>query len=685
MNFIPYLLVMGILNKNKVKKMVFRCSIILFSVVWLLITPSNKAKAAKLDPIDWLNYIVEISGAYMDQYFSMVHYNVQWNDFWWWILWLPVEQITWDAVEISIPTEDGTDSRFCSSKVRGFYWNSQRWDNRLWPLDDVTHSWLVKANPDKEKYAWLTISWWWYTTCSEDRSTVELNTYLENNSINISLSDLAKIVAVLQKYDREQWPNYIDEALSWYRLSDWVAKDRIKSAILSWASFEIDPYWIYWRIMHNYWWWQKIDLIAWASYDMVQNRISTWHLTCSLQRLSNNYPFGYVYDDYGHIGMVWARISSDYIQWAESRRAIAMDFHSWLNFLLNSWWPDKKWICMNQIFWFDWKDMKLIKQEMSERGWAYDIPWRSDNDTWNTIGKVLSNFLNAWNGTARTTVFSLWIKGIVWLTDEVRDSQKEYFENNQLQSTLMLRTETSISNIVNSVSRNAERICRWKWSTSAFNIVGNTDDVICLSWDAATQWISWTPKQMSWKTIVVKNADLAIDMRNPAMYQWNDDVINLFIDKWNMLLITSGVDVGNLVSFDEYWYLAQESEIKAMFLKGNFVVNWLILWGLDWKGIINNRLYMHGKVISYNTITVPTASRKKTIATIMSDRNWTTEDVPEWISLTKLFGWSCDAVSWIGTDGTSCKWSSSVWKESQLVDKAFWLIDMDISSDLVSY
>jgi hypothetical protein len=41
-----------------------------------LITPSNKAEAAKLDPIDWLNYIVEISGAYMDQYFSMVHYNV---------------------------------------------------------------------------------------------------------------------------------------------------------------------------------------------------------------------------------------------------------------------------------------------------------------------------------------------------------------------------------------------------------------------------------------------------------------------------------------------------------------------------------------------------------------------------------------------------------------------------------
>jgi hypothetical protein len=336
MNFIPYLLVMGILNKNKVKKMAFKCSIILFSLVWLLIAPSNKVEAAKLDPIDWLNYVVEISGAYMDQYFSMVHYNVQWNDFWGGILWLPVEQITWDAVEISIPTENWTDSRFCSSKVRGFYWNSQRWDNRLWPLDDVTHEWLVKANPDTEKYAWLIMSWWWYTTCSEDKSTVELNSYLEENWVQISLGDLAKIVDLLQIHERSSWPNYIDEALSWYRLSDWTAREKIKTAILDWASFKIDPYWIYWRIMHNYWW-QKIDLIAWASYDMEKNRISTGHLTCSLQRLSNNYPFGYVYDDYGHIGMVWARISSDYIQWAESRRAIAMDFHSWLNYLLNSW------------------------------------------------------------------------------------------------------------------------------------------------------------------------------------------------------------------------------------------------------------------------------------------------------------------------------------------------------------
>ena len=107
------------------KQMVLKGGILLFWLVWLLTPSFLKVSAAKeaLDPRDWLNYIVEIAWAYMDQYFSMVHYNVAWNDFWWGILWLPVEQITWDAVEISIPSYDenwdpSTDSRYCSSKMR---------------------------------------------------------------------------------------------------------------------------------------------------------------------------------------------------------------------------------------------------------------------------------------------------------------------------------------------------------------------------------------------------------------------------------------------------------------------------------------------------------------------------------------------------------------------------------------
>ena len=683
---------MGIINKNKLKQMVLKGGILIFWLVWLLTPSFQKASAAgSLDARDWLNYIVEIAWAYMDQYFSMVHFNVAWNDFWWWILWLPVEQITWEVVDICIPSgvevdenwisKTVYDCRYCSSKVRGFYWNSQRWDNRLWPMDDKTHKWLQDVNPDNDVYSWLTITWWWYTTCSEDKTTVELNTYLEDNWIGINLTDLKDIVAELSKYDKDQWWEHIDEILSNdnYRLwNDAETKQRIKDAILAEISFDIDSYGIYGNITHNYKW-EKIDLIAWAHYDMDQNRIATWHLTCSLQRLSNNYPFWYVYDDYWHIWLIWARIASNYIQWGENSRDIAKEFHQWLNQLFNTWWNEWKWICINQIFWFDWKDMKLMKKEMNRPAW-YDIPWWRSDKIW-----TLASFLNAWNWTARTTVFSLWIKGIVWLTDEVRDSQKQYFENNQLQSTLMLRTETSISNIVNSVSKNAERICRGKWQEDWLDWDGPLPNVICLSWTNATNSVvAPTPKKMSWKTIVVKNADLVVNM-DPSGYQLNNDSIDLFIDRGNLLLdIPESINLSHLRSFDDYWYLVSESEIKAMFLKGNFVINGLMLWGATWDDTINHRLYMHGKLVSYNTITVPTANRKRTIASIIG-RGWTEDSVPVWTSLSKLFNWSCNAVSWMGTDGTSCKWSSAVGKESQLVDKAFWLIDMDIKSDLIKY
>ena len=678
MNFIPYLLVMGIVNKNKAKKMVFKGVVLLFWVLWIL-TPTFTE--AKISAKDWLNYIVEIAWAYMDQYFSMVHFNVAWNDFWWGILWLPVEQISGDVVEISIPKSvDETtgapiyDTRYCSSKVRGFYWNSQRWDNRLWPLDDKTHQWLKDVHTDEEKYAWLTITWWWYTTCSEDRETVELNAFLESNWISVTLSDIANIITELSNYTEDERESHIDEIIATKHINNIAVENRIKNAILSWVSFEIDPYGIYWKITHDYKW-EHIDLIAWAHYDIEQNRISTWDLTCSLQRLSNNYPFWYLYDDYGHIWIVWARIDSKYIQWTESDRSIVTSFHTWLQALLDSW------VCMNEIFWFDWKNMTLIAND-DQRTWWYQIPWRSNSDAWTSIWRLLSNFLTAWNGTARTTIFSLWIKGIVWLSDEVRDNQKEYFENNQLQSTLMLRTETSISNVINVASRNAERLCRGKWKEYENWVTSweHAPNIVCLSWFSSTSNVP-TPKQISWKTIIVRNADFTINMNND--YQSDSDSIDLFIDKGNLLLDTSSVDINNLKSFDDYWYLSPSGgEIRAMFLKGNFIINGLLLGGSEWTGTIENRLYMHGKLISYNTITVPTTIRKATIASIIG-RGWTEANVPEQASLTKLFWWWCNPVTWEGSDGTSCKWSSAVGKESQLVDKAFWLIDMDLPSEII--
>lgn len=699
---------MEIINKNIVKKFGLKSLIMLFwALVFLMSSYSEARKITDpLDPIHWLNYAVSISWAYMDQYFSMVHFNVKGNDFGWGILWLPVEQITWDAVEIRIPTAGWTDSVFCTSKIRGFYRNSQRWDNRLRPLDDKTHEWLYQNathSKNPELYTGLVFSWWWYTTCSEDKPTAELNQYLNEKWVWLSEKQLSEILDTLEKnsptVSRDDWTS---EFITWilfteFEITDTEVMNKIAAAIRDKASFKIDPYWIYWNITHKFGW-ETINLVAWAHYDINKNRISEWNLTCSLQRLGNNYPFWYLYDDYGHIWTVWARITYNYLHWSNEDIEIGDAFHSWLNNALNSGY------CVNQIFWYDWENIKLIiKDEDADQQWV-GIPWWCE--TKNNCDKLPSGwikvFLNAWNGTARTTIFSLWIKGIIGLTDEVRESQKEYYENNQLQSTLMLRTETSISNIINKVNKNAEALCRGKWidkpNGADTEFQKSNTKLVCYQWKWVNDVISTTPKWLKWKSVVIRNASLEINLGEVGNYQDGSEAINLFINKWNLYLNSSGIDLNpqtakTLPCFDDYGYLLKQDEcigdvdaIRAMYLKGNFIVDGLILWGKDeaweiWKAKINSRLYVHGKIVSYNTLTTPTATRKKTIDNLLG---WEYSKY-DWVSFMKLFGWSCDPIKGEGTDWTSCKWKSAVGKESQLVDKAFWLIDMDIPWELVNY
>lgn len=42
-------------------------------------------------------------------------------------------------------------------------------------------------------------------------------------------------------------------------------------------------------------------------------------LRCNFQRLNNSYPFGYIYDDHGHIGFVGAKIRSAKIGSADAK------------------------------------------------------------------------------------------------------------------------------------------------------------------------------------------------------------------------------------------------------------------------------------------------------------------------------------------------------------------------------
>ena len=241
---------------------------------------------------------------------------------------------------------------------------------------------------------------------------------------------------------------------------------------------------------------------------------------------------------------------------------------------------------------------------------------------------------------------------------------------------------------MNTVSKNAEKLCRGKWakSTDIWNS-SQLSDLTCVeAASASSKTIQINATQLAWKTLVAKWVD--VKMNNN--FTSSSDPINLFIDKWNLYItnneITNTWD--DLTSFDSYWYITtscpDDNCAKATYLKWNFIINGLFLAGDTGTGTFTNRMYMHWKFISYNTLTLPTPDRLRTINNILWSTVYNNDDYPG-ISLMKLFDWKCDVVEWIGSDWTRCAWeASSTNNDSQLVDKAFWLIDMNIDSILTS-
>lgn len=139
-----------------------------------------------------------------------------------------------------------------------------------------------------------------------------------------------------------------------------------------------------------------------------------------------------------------------------------------------------------------------------------------------------------------------------------------------------------------------------------------------------------------------------------------DETTTIFIDRGNLLIPAEG-DTGNLQTFSANGYIISDSNssdpnetIKANFLKGNFIINGLLL-GIrnDDYAQITNKLIIHGKMASFNTINKIDEGQKDAILAKITGKNFNSK-VKNYISLEELFSWTCDGVSGKGSDGTSC-------------------------------
>lgn len=456
--------------------------------------------------------------------------------------------------------------------------------------------------------------------------------------------------------------NYGDLAMKWWRYTRCQGNENN----------------IYGKITHTYKD-KSYDLIAGVSYNVAENKLTTPPaLRCNFQRLNNAIPFGYIYDSAGGIGILGASIKSSVMKratkWdADAYRDIHLFHKEYLGQLEN-------WKCVSDIFDHDGQN-----------------PRYNDGSIPDYSSDKLDRLLDFGFGSAQTTLFKLGIRGIIWLSSELSNNSRGSIEGNQAGTSLLLNTDNSIAGIINLARQRAEELCRNNWQAVPGGYQQLHPNMSVLCYDGAINPnsrllhidhydIGKNGKKID--LIVVKNADVRLNH-----YQWWQEstaaTANIFVDKWDLFL-TDSTPLPELTTFRENGYRKNKLEAsepwdsRGNFLKGNFIVNGLIL-GIKSDPIqftpIKNKLVIHGKVASYNTYTTPDDNKKQVIKDILeSNGGRVQEERLKFIGLDQVFKWSCNSATGTGSDGTPCIGTDK--GSSFITNKAFSLIDMDLSSPL---
>lgn len=385
-------------------------------------------------------------------------------------------------------------------------------------------------------------------------------------------------------------------------------------------------YGIYGRITHTYKG-REYSIYAGLLNNLQQNELPTAELRCNFQRIDNQYPFGYIYDKAGGIALVGAYVKSENL-------AQVNDFHKSFTEKLS------KTKCVNDFY--------SLREDPNNR--EKTIPQTNDSILWPKDDTLIFG-----NGNALETMMNLGIRGIVGLSSQVQTSDQKGIENNTQKTSLLVSTTENISNIINIANKRAESLCRNRWGN-----LNPNGDVIC-----AKNGGSIDPKRYAGKTIVIKEGDLTLTEYMDATSQ-----------PITILLIHGDLKLPNLDANQTFLgngYPDRDGIIKANFLKGNFIINGLI----QNQGTeeITNKLIVHGKIASFNTLQEPNDQTKVKLRNIGIDTS-------KKIWLSEIFTWKCNLKEGIDLNGNPCGQENDGTSKSFLIDKSFGLIDMYFPSKL---
>lgn len=392
---------------------------------------------------------------------------------------------------------------------------------------------------------------------------------------------------------------------------------------------EDDLYGIYGKVQHNLLGGDVFELVAGLNYSWSINQIiPNSSLSCNLQLINNKTVIGYLYDKNWGVGFVGGHGPRDDVN---------------LNFLTALW----GWDCVSDYC------------KMNSR----------DNVVCDVAGKERTAQNNR---SFQDLKRSIAVRGVVGLTKDILSGDRENIIGNFGDKTQTVATDAlSVADSINAAALQAEKLCRNAWKSDLNDLSGKT---IC--YDGGSNFSIADPSDWKGKTLVVKNANVSLLKYMKA----GDQPFSLFIDGGN-LIIPNEIATGELLWFDDAGYPNISSFVnKGNYLKGTFIINGLLLSKHGTMDTVYtwvlNKLYLHGKLMSFNTYDDPSQIRENLVSSLLQ-KETTSSNYQDYISFRDLFLRRCQD-DWFGTDTTDCALGVSEFARAALV-----LIDEDYRSPLL--
>lgn len=337
---------------------------------------------------------------------------------------------------------------------------------------------------------------------------------------------------------------------------------------------------------------QSFELTAGLAYNSQNNKIiSDASLTCSLQLINNQSVIGYLYDKSGGIGFVGGNLPNDQV---------------------------------NQLLITALQQGKCVSDFCSLEGNG-GIKCQVDNHK-----RTIQN-----DRSFQNLKWSIAVRGVVGLTRDILDGDRVNIEGNFGSKTQTVTSDAiSMANAINQAANQAAQLCRnnrvqypadFKTSSEILCYNGGSDLAI-------------NPSSFAGKTLVVKKSNVVLS----KYMQASDRPFSLFIDGGNLIL-PSNVKTSSLLGFDDGGY--PTSSLQAVnygnYLKGTIIVNGLVLGkehlsATSYTGILN-KLYVHGKLMTFNTYDNPSETRINLVSSVLG----VASDYLAYINFRDLFLWRC--------------------------------------------